>query len=124
MSVIESHDVGSVLDVLAFGRAGRVLYVIRDQPSRGRAVTPTHAAPGPMKAHLDHMLVCTAYFEGPSAFADGGARGTSVRRVGRRTLCRRSLQLAVQIEGGTDQCQVREGLREVTELFAGWPDLL
>src|SRR5262245_30274255 len=35
----------------------------------------------------------------------------------------RSPELAVEVVGGADKCQVGEGLREVAELFAGRPDL-
>ena len=37
---------------------------------------------------------------------------------------RRSAELAVQIVGGADERQVREGLGEVAELFTRQPDLL
>src|SRR5262245_4831835 len=42
--------------------------------------------------------------------------------VGSRWRC--SSELAVEVVGGADQCEVREGLREVAELFACRADLL
>src|SRR5438034_7211863 len=46
------------------------------------------------------------------------------RRAPQELTRRRSVELTVQIEGGADQRQVREGLREVAELLARRPDLL